>query len=168
MIRNFTIVRIDYKYCDFLREFDNRVIYNSGFKELRPFIGVLFEVNNFKYFAPLSSPKLKHKRMKNMIDFVRIDNGNLGVVNFNNMIPVQEDNYVKVDLNAIPLTVSELKYQNLLKSQLAWLNKNIKSIKNKSTSLYQNYLESTLPTNIRNRCCNFQLLEKKCMEFNSK
>lgn len=40
-----------------------------GEKELRPFLGVLFNIEKFEYFAPLSSPKKKHKNMKNMLDF---------------------------------------------------------------------------------------------------
>ena len=45
MYRNFKIVKVDSDYCDFLREYDNRVVYNAGKKELRPFIGVLFIIN---------------------------------------------------------------------------------------------------------------------------
>ena len=38
-MKSFNIVQVDYKYCDFLRKFDERVPYNYGKKELRPFIG---------------------------------------------------------------------------------------------------------------------------------
>lgn len=100
MIRNFKMVKIDYKYCDYLRKFDNKVAYNSGSKEMRPFIGILFVVNEYEYFAPLSSPKVKHIHMKNNIDIVKIDKGRYGVVNFNNMIPVTPNNYELFDLNA--------------------------------------------------------------------
>lgn len=116
MIRNFKIVKVDYKYCDYLRKFDSRVSYNVGIKELRPFIGILFEVNSCEYFAPLSSPKVKHMNMKNNLDIVKIDGGRYGVVNFNNMIPVTSKNYELFDLNAIPKDTYELKRQNLLKS----------------------------------------------------
>ena len=37
--------------------------------------------------------------MKNNIDFFKIDNGTLGVINFNNMIPVYKDNYDVITLN---------------------------------------------------------------------
>lgn len=126
MIRNFKIVKVDYKYCDYLRQFDSRVPYNAGTKELRPFIGILFVVDGCEYFAPLSSPKVKHMHMKNNLDVVKIDGGRYGVVNFNNMIPVTSKNYELFDLNATPKDTYELKWQNLLKSQLLWLNKNIK------------------------------------------
>lgn len=166
MIRNFKMVKIDYKYCDYLRKFDNKVAYNSGSKEMRPFIGILFVVNEYEYFAPLSSPKVKHIHMKNNIDVVKIDKGRYGVVNFNNMIPVTPNNYELFDLNATPKDTYELKWQNLLKSQLLWLNKNIKNVKGKAFRLYEKYKSNTLDERIKSRCCNFILLEEKCKEYN--
>ena len=61
MYNKLKIVKINSDYCDYLRKYDIRVPYNAGSKELRPFVGVLFCVNNIEYFAPLSSPKPKHK-----------------------------------------------------------------------------------------------------------
>lgn len=166
MIRNFKIVKVDYKYCDYLRKFDSRVSYNAGIKELRPFIGILFEVNSCEYFAPLSSPKVKHMNMKNNLDIVKINGGRYGVVNFNNMIPVTSKNYELFDLNAIPKDTYELKRQNLLKSQLLWLNKNIKNVKGKALNLYDKYKKGRLDERIKSRCCDFILLEEKCKEYN--
>ncbi len=135
MILNLRIVRVNSEYCDYLRKFDNRVSYNKYEKELRPFIGILFKINSCEYFAPLSSPKEKHKKMKNTVDFFKIKNGELGAVNFNNMIPVKENNYSLVDLNKETLTISELKYQKLLREQLDWLNANYIQVQNKSSKL---------------------------------
>ena len=166
MILNLEIVRVDSDYCDYLRKFDNKVAYNKYEKELRPFIGILFEIDTCKYFAPLSSPKPKHKKMKNMIDFFKIKDGELGAVNFNNMIPVTDKNYTLVDLNKETLTIAEQKYQKLLKEQLSWLNAHYRQVKNKSFKLYQLYNSGKLPDNIKSRCCNFKLLEEKCLEYN--
>ena len=129
MIINLKIVRVNSNYCDYLRKFDNKVAYNKNEKELRPFIGILFQIDTCEYFAPLSSPKPKHKNMKNTLDFFKIKDGELGAVNFNNMIPVNEDNYSLVDLNKETLTIAELKYQRLLREQLDWLNANYKQVK---------------------------------------
>ena len=93
MILNFKLVKVNAEYCNYLRKFDNKVPYNYGSKELRPFIGILFKVNDNEYFAPLTSPKIKHLKMKNTLDFLKIDDGKLGAVNFNNMIPVRSNNY---------------------------------------------------------------------------
>lgn len=165
MILNLRIVRVDSDYCDYLRKFDNKVAYNKNEKELRPFIGILFKIDTCEYFAPLSSPKPKHKTMKNTLDFIKIKDGELGALNFNNMIPVSIDNYSLVDLNKETLTVSEMKYQKLLREQLAWLNANYNQVKNKSFKLYKLYNAEKLPQNIKDRCCDFKLLEEKCLEY---
>ncbi len=159
------MIYLDYKYCDYLRRFDDKVSYNAGSKEMRPFVGILFVVNGCEYFAPLSSPKTKHVYMKNNIDIVKI---NYGVVNFNNMIPVTPNNYELIDLNATPKDTYELKWHNLLKSQLLWLNKNIKNVKGKAYNLYNKYKNNKLDERIKSRCCDFILLEEKCIEYNSK
>lgn len=164
---NFKIVRIDYKYCDYLRKFDNKVIYNMGEKELRPFLGVLFNIEKFEYFAPLSSPKKKHKNMKNILDFFKIKNGELGVINFNNMIPVTSKNYLLINLNSDKLDSNiDKKYKKMLREQLIWLNKNNIQVRKKSNMLYELYTNGKLPLNIIKRCCNFKLLEEKCIEYN--
>ena len=167
-IINLKIVRVDSNYCDYLRKYDNKVSYNKNEKELRPFIGILFQIDTCKYFAPLSSPKAKHKNMKNTVDFLKIKNGELGAVNFNNMIPVKEDNYILIDLYKDTSNIEEIKYQKLLREQLNWLNENYNQVKNKSFKLYQLYNSGKLPDNMKSRCCNFKLLEKKCKEYNKK
>ena len=165
MIINLKIVRIDSNYCDFLRKYDNKVIYNKNDKELRPFIGILFSINDYEYFAPLSSPKPKHQKMKNTLDFFKIKDGELGAINFNNMIPVKENNYSLINLNEKVSTMEELKYQKLLREQLLWLNASYYQIKNKSMKLYNLYNNGKLPENIKSRCCNFKLLEEKSEEY---
>ena len=135
MILNLEIVRVDSDYCDYLRQFDNKVAYNKHEKELRPFIGILFEIDK-------------------------------GAVNFNNMIPVTNKNYTLVDLNKETLTIAELKYQKLLKEQLNWLNAHYRQVKNKSFKLYQLYNSGKLADNMKSRCCNFKLLQEKCLEYN--
>lgn len=167
MISNFKLVKVDYKYCDYLRKYDRKVPYNKGDKENRPFVGVLFEINNCQYFAPLSSPKEKHKKMKNTIDFYKIDDGNLGAINFNNMLPITEQNYTVYVLNKKNLSKSEFMYQELLSDQLTWLNEHYSQVKNKSKKLYDLYNSGKLSNNIMDRCCNFKLLEEKCNEYNS-
>ena len=124
MIINLRIVKVNPSYCDYLREFDNNVSYNKNKKDLRPFIGILFKIEDLEYFAPLSSPKPKHKQMKNKMDFSKIKNGELGAVNFNNMIPVDKEYYNVINLNKKITNLEQLKYQKLLREQLDWLNSN--------------------------------------------
>jgi len=163
---NLILVRLDTEYCDYLRQFDDKVPYNYNEKELRPFVGVLFEVYNCMYFAPLSSPKVKHLKLKTKLDFLKIDNGKLGAINFNNMLPVTEKNIVKLDLDKECLTNSEEKYIKLLKEQIYWLNRNDEKIYGRSKKLYDKYVSGKLDSSITKRCCNFKLLEEKCIEYN--
>lgn len=165
-MNNLILVRLDSKYCDYLRQYDKLVPYNFDKKRLRPFIGVLFEVNNCKYFAPLTSPKEKHKKMNTTLDFLKLDNGKLGAINFNNMLPVTNKNIIKLDLDKECLTKAEEKYIKLLKEQIYWLNRNDEKLYNRSKKLYDKYVNGTLNKNIAKRCCNFILLEEKCREYN--
>lgn len=163
-----TLVRLNSEYCEYLRKYDDKVPYNYKEKELRPFIGVLFRIGNLMYFAPLSSPKPKHIRLKSKLDFLKIDNGKLGAINFNNMLPVTEQNIIKLDLDKECLTKSEEKYTKLLKEQLYWLNRNDEKLYGRSKKLYDKYISNTLNKSIVERCCNFILLEKKCIEYNER
>ena len=162
------LVEIDSIYCDYLRKFDKKVPYNYDSKKHRPFIGVLFEVNNFKYFAPLSSPKPKHKKMKTKLDFLKLKNGELGVINFNNMIPVKNKNIRKINLDKIYKNKKKQNYINLLKEQIYWLNRNDEKLFFRSKKLYDKYISGTLNKNIAKRCCDFLLLEEKCDYYNKK
>lgn len=166
MILTFT-VKVDAEYCDYLRKFDGKVTYNKNSKELRPFIGILFTIYKYEYFAPLSSPKKKHLTMKNTIDFYKINEGKLGAINFNNMIPVMENNYELLKIDKKDCSLKEEKYQRMLKSQLSYLNKYYIEVKNKSKKLYDLYNNNKLPKNIKDRCCNFKMLEEKCRDYNS-
>ncbi len=168
MRKTLIIVRLDINYCNYLRQFDNKVPYNYGEKELRPFIGVLFKVNDLMYFAPLSSPKPKHLKMRSKLDFLKLNNGKLGAINFNNMLPVTEKNIIKIDLDKDCVTKAEEKYIKLLNEQLYWLNRNSIKLYEKSKKIYDKYLSGTLDSNIAKRCCNFKLLEEKCDEYNNK
>ena len=83
-------------YINYLKKFDDNIRDNKN--ESRPYIGILLEVNGMNYIAPLASPKEKHKSMKNNIDFFKLENGDLGVINLNNMIPVHKENIVEYNL----------------------------------------------------------------------
>ena len=162
----YRLVIVNSEYCDYLRKFDHRVSYNSKEKERRPFIGVLFEVNNCKYFAPLSSPKPKHIHMKNKLDFYKIDSGKLGAINLNNMIPILDNEYTYADININnALTNAERRYRILLNNQLHWLNRNGINLKYKAKELYANRVNNTLSQRMKERCCDFQLLEEKSIEY---
>ena len=104
--------------------------------------------------------------MKSRIDFLKVDNGNLGVVNFNNVIPVTSNNYSVVDLNRKTNNLNELKYLLLLQNQYKWLKAHSDIIRKRAQNLYIKYDNKKLNKNIYDRCCDFKLLEKACKQYN--
>lgn len=149
---------IDQDYIDYLRQFDDRVFYNK--RTTRPYVGVVFRHNGFNYFAPLASPKLKHQKLKaNAIDIFKIKNGELGMLNINNMIPTPKECLAEV----LPL-IDDAKYKILLEKQITFLNDHKREVFFKIDNFMLLYREGKLK-NIENRCCDFKLLEDKCLEY---
>ena len=162
-IPHFKLYYIDNEYVDYLRKFDKIVPYNK--ERTRPYIGIVYTYNNMKYFAPLSSPKEKHLNMnEKQPDIYKIDDGKLGIVNINNMLPTPIECLTEV----IP-TIKDEKYKNLLQNQLTFINtpKNAIDLLKKVNYFQKRYRENNLPENIIKRTCNFIILEQKCKEWNS-
>ncbi len=82
------------------------------------------------------------------------------------MVPVMKNNYVEFNLNKKTNDKKEYKRIELMKKQLRWLTTNKKEIYTKSKLLYNLYKNNKLSSNVRNRCCNFMLLETKCEDYN--
>ena len=149
------------EYIDYLiKNTDEKNIkYNK--KEKRSYIGILFSINEQDYFAPLSHPQEKHKKMYESIDFIKLENGQLGVINLNNMMPVP-----RYCLSLIDIENQEEKYKNLLLRQTYEISKKKDIIKKKSTILYNIVLAGEIKhKKLISRCNNFKLLEEKALEF---
>lgn len=154
------IYKVDEKYISYLKQFDINVKLNKG--EKRPYIGVVLEINNFKYFAPMASPKPKHKNMKNSLDFIKINEGNQGAINLNNMIPVIDHAIIIYDINSEPNDT----YKQLLFDQVAFINKNSEKITTNAKKLYEKV--TIYNSFLKERCVDFKLLEEKSLEFEFK
>lgn len=146
------------EYIDYLSKYDNRVPFNKG--QTRPYVGVVVKHNGIDYFAPLSSPKPKHQLLKNGIDIFKIKDGKLGIINLNNMIPVKSENVIKINLDLKPQA-----YRNLINNQIQFINNNKNSLFKKVERLLKLYENKSIPQ-LNKRCCNFELLEKKCVTYN--
>ena len=136
----FSFYRADALYCDYLRKSDPCVPYTMDQKEARPFIGIVLTLNDYDYYAPLTSPKPKHLHMKNQVDFLKINGGVWGAINFNNMIPIHSDQLEHIDIRILPTDdKATVDYKNLLANQLSWCNTsaNAASIIQKAEKLYR-------------------------------
>ena len=159
MLKNLKIYYISENYINYLRKFDSNVAYNKN--STRPYIGIVYTYNNYNYFAPLSSPKAKHININpKALDIFKIDNGVLGVVNINNMIPTPIE-----ELTEVLTTITDIKYKTMLENQLTFLNNNKSQLLRKINTFQSMYRNNHLPQNILDRCCNFMLLEEKFKDY---
>lgn len=150
---------VDDEYIEYLYSIDNRVPFNKNSK--RPYIGIILEINKFKYFAPMFSPKQQHNKYKTNATYIKIGEG-LGIIKLNNMIPVNIRNLRYIDFN----NIEDKKYRNLLIQQNNYIQLNTDKIREKANKLYQFVINDNKKffTYI---CCNFKLLEEKCKLYNS-
>jgi len=168
------IYNIDDDYIRYLSQYDSNIDYNvkNNSKHKRPYIGIIMKIFDSYYFAPLKSPKKKFcETMKNHIDIILIENGKKGVINLNDMIPISKEHLgllKEVDY-IIKQTDNEdeIKYKNIIQDQTAWCNKldNKAMIIKKATKLYSLYNKLPKDNKLRQRCCNFKLLEEKAKEY---
>ncbi|WP_296685358.1 type III toxin-antitoxin system ToxN/AbiQ family toxin [Treponema sp. UBA3813] len=151
-------------FITFLRQFDQKVPDNKN--ESRPYVGVVLEIETIKYYAPFTSPKLKHKKMKNGKDFRKINNGIYGAINFNNMIPVLASALIEIDI----ANITDVKYRRLLQNQYNYIKADESAILRTAETLRKMIFENENDLSehdkiIKQRCCNLPLLEKKYCEY---
>lgn len=127
--------------------------------------GIILEINNINYFAPLSSPKEKHKQMKSSLDFIKINNGRDGIINLNNMIPILLECCKIIDIKQE--IKQDRKYGLILKYQYNWCNENKEQIMLKANKLYNLVISNRVNIKLKNRCCDFKYLEEKYKKFKS-
>ena len=155
------------KYINYLSQFDYHIAYNKN--EKRPYIGVVIILEEHYYFAPLFSPKQKHKTYKDNLTFFKIVNdktkNDLGIIRFSDMIPVPQDCVYLLDIKN-----KSYGYKRLLSEQYSYINKpeHKQKIMDKATKIY-----SIVTSNKKNKVsrfykdlsCDFKLLEEKCLKY---
>ncbi len=156
---------LDMKYIRDLHNADDRVqsISPQIHKSNRPFVGIVVVCNDHMYCVPLDHPKDKHYTMKNDVDFTRIYDGEklIGVMNFNNMIPVNESVVTKLNLRiSKDEKASDRAYKILCAKELDWIQKNQDAIVKKANKLYRMITTKEANNLLRRRCVDFKKLEE--------
>ncbi len=163
------VYRIDMKYIRNLHSIDDRVLSVSPQvgKDERPFLGIIVVCNEHKYCVPLSKPKNKHKKMRDKIDFKKIvyQEELIGVLNFNLMIPVEDELVQKIDTKIrIHDNQDTKKKKELLIKELRWCNDHARDLTNTANVLYAKYLSGER-FSARKRCLDFSRMEIECRRF---
>lgn len=160
-MENLRLIKIDERYIRFLRSRDEKVQDNKGRK--RPYVGVVITVGAFKYFVPMESPKPNHAKMKPGKHLMKIRNGQLGLLGFNNMIPVRDEAVIEFDIDG----EADPKYRKLLREQMDELNRNKADVYDKASKTYYDVVNKKNRF-LMNISCDFLTLEKACNEYRPK
>lgn len=155
------IYAIEKQYIEYLHKFDNRV----SLKENRRFSGIILRVNSIHYLIPLTSRPLRNNgKKRNSRTTVEIYNEHrelIAALLINNMIPVSESSYSLIDVKNEP-------YKDYLNNEIIYLRN--EKVKREITRKVENVFRMVIDEKdefMTKFCCDFETLEKKCLEYNT-
>lgn len=142
------LYEVNSEYINFLLPYAPHLFHNKQPEQnnSRKYIGIILNVNDMKYFAPLSS-------------FIKI--GNYAVININNMFPVPNGEYTYVDIQR----EENYQYKKLLMTEYRIIRKLQDKIRNNALELYKHKMEKGNSTALAKRCNDFVLLEEKSRQY---
>lgn len=152
------IYRIQDGFIEFLHKKDHRVQYNKN--ERRPYLGVVMEINDHKYFVPMESPKPNHANIKTGVHIMRIAGGKYGLLGFNNMVPAKDFFLIPFDIATEP----DAQYRNLLWNQLDFCNSHKDEIYRHAKKTYEGVTVKKTPFLVK-ISCNFKKLEEEYIKY---
>lgn len=148
---------------------------------MKPFVGVVINIAEYKYFIPLTSAKEKHKRWKNVCDehfliYEIIDediniSGDiyknysekkkihiLAVLDIKKMIPIPEGSYNRIIFGEL----QDERYKDLFEKEYAFCLKIKNKILSKVEKVYKRQKETKI---VRKAYCNFSCCEAALREW---
>ncbi len=156
-------------YLDFSSK-HQRFIWNNDYDGVtRPYIGVVFEINGFKYYSPLSSfkPNRTGRTFERInLKIVKIRGREVAFLQINNMIPVHDSLITMVDISAF-----DQAYQDLLNAELAYIRPKSVEIIRDAERVYHlttTYKSDSANTALVRRCYDFTLLENLLTQYLNK
>lgn len=142
----------------------------------RKYIGVLLQIGEYNYFAPLSSPKNsdyllvngKRKVRKSIIPIIRIIDvdKNLhiqlkGTIRISHMIPVPSSVIVPYDVSQ----ELDLQYKSLVQSELIYISRHENQIKSYARIMYNQKINQDTSANYVRTALNYKELERLCDSY---
>ena len=158
---NLKFYEVDGEYMKYLRENGDQKIPNIEYEKHKKFFcGIVLTINNFNYFAPVSSYNKKVHTSFLIMD-KDIETKELKAISslrFSFMFPCPIEYLSQKDFSK-----EDEKYKILLRKELHYCNINREKIKKMANEVYK------LGLNEKNRqkfnICDFKKLEEKCLEY---
>jgi protein AbiQ len=151
------------EYINHLRTVEAKVP-NNNYNNKKPFVGVVFEINDKSYLAPLTSPKVSIVNIKNGCPSVfklheqdNVDHS-LGAVRIQYMIPVPSSELTELDFDS-----RGNKYRKLLDKQILFIRKHEDEVKKRASKLYS-LVAKKVPF-FSKISCDFQALEAAMNDY---
>lgn len=152
---------VDSEYIEYLRKYGDDKIPKVDYKRHKKFFcGIVLTINQFNYFAPVSS---YNKKMHTSFLIMDKDKNSqelkpISSLRFSFMFPCPIEYLSQKDFSK-----EDTKYQNLLRKELDYCNKN----KNKIIKTANEVYKLGLSENSRSKfnICDFKTLEQKSLEY---
>ena len=162
------------KYIKYLRQFDNKIYDNKEENRIhkRKYVGVVLTIKEFNYYIPLSSPKKSdYIDYENKIirrdtkTIIRIHDKNhlYGTLRISNMIPVPITELEPYIIS----NESDLKYKDVILSELRYINANSNKILKYAKTVY-NQKNKNMDIDYIKNTVDFKVLENKLIEWINK
>ena len=179
---NFGFYTIDADYLEFLNSKDSEVYYNASYRNaVKPFIGIIIDMAEYKYFIPLTSAKEKHTKWKNSCDehfliyevidksvniigdVYKVYSGDkkmhvMSVLDIKKMIPVPNDAYKRVVFDDL----GDERYQDLFEKEYAFCLTVKDKILTRADKIYKYQKETNV---VRRTYCDFSCCESAMKEW---
>lgn len=152
---------VDGEYIKYLRETGDSKIPKIDYKNHQKFFcGIVLTINNFNYFAPVSSYNKKVHTAFLIKDKDKQTNElkPISSLRFSFMFPCPIEY-----LNQKDFSKEDEQYRILLRKELAYCNKNIDKIEKLAYEVYKLGLNET--TRNRFNICDFRKLEQQCINY---
>lgn len=147
---------IDKEYLNYLREYGDEKVPKHDYKNVKFYTGVVFNINNYYYFAPISS---FHEQQKTNFLIKVQDNKSEDRMKVSSsvrccyMVPVPESILKVMDINNYP----DVKSRGLIRKELKWCKQHSQEIKKLAEKVYKWGANKNSP--LSKNCCDFKRLE---------
>ena len=161
-------------YIEYLRKVFPRVYSNkiANRTHTRKYLGVVFKLNNFNYYIPLSSPKDAHdfiilngKKVirKDSIIVIRIvlKNTLKGTLQIGTMIPVPDKALIQYNLQ----DEQDISYKELVQDEIIFIRKNANRIIKTAKLLYSKKTKSTHKNPVIDKVLDFKSIEEYSIKW---
>lgn len=177
-MNNLKLYEISEEYISYLRTFEKNV-FSAKEEErnhTRKYLGIVYTINNYNYYIPLSSPKSTDYRLENgerkirssIIPIIRIVSKSVsgepelkGTLKLSNMIPVPTSELTLYDADNEP----DPFYKDLIHKELIFIRKNKYKILQNAKVLYKQKGENNPAIGYLKNTVDFSLLEQKADDY---